>query len=297
MPVAENVASITLDRIMIATDFEPAAEAATAYAASLARHFSSALTVAHVIDLSLAAHSEAAMAGWPLEQVRHDSAENMDRVVHQLNSLGIDVRSRGIEAHTPAAAIVGLSELLDSNLIVMGASSRHGLSKLLVGSIAAGVIHHAKCPVLTLGPNAKISAQKEFRLHTVIFATDLLHHAAEKAATALAFAKESLAKVYICHVLDESAATGPGMIDLETEAELALLKLVPVSAYEWSNMEYVVQSGKAGENIVELAKKLGADLVVLGARPSALYRPHLSKSVVEHVIAEAECPVMTICMD
>jgi nucleotide-binding universal stress UspA family protein len=297
MPVAENVAPLTLDRIMVATDFGSAAEAATTYAGILARHFSSALTVAHVVDLSVATRSEAAMAGWPLEQMRHDSAENMSRVVRQLNSEGIDVRSRKIEAHRPAAAIVGLSETLDSDLVVMGTSSRQGLSKLIVGSCAQGVIHHAKCPVVTLGPKVKMGAQKDFRLQTVVFATDLLHQAAEKARIALAFAKESLAKVYICHVLDDPSINTLGMIDKESESELKLLRLVPASTYEWCNMEYVVRSGGAGENIVALAKNAEADLIVLGARPSASYSPHLSKSVVEHVLAEAECPVMTICMD
>jgi nucleotide-binding universal stress UspA family protein len=101
----------------------------------------------------------------------------------------------------------------------------------------------------------------------------------------------------MCHVVDNTSAEGLGMIDARTEAELALLRLVPASTYEWCNMEYVVQSGKAGERIVDLANNSGADLIVLGARPGGSYSPHLSKSVAEHVLANAECPVMTICMD
>jgi hypothetical protein len=41
--------------------------------------FSSTLTVAHVQDLSMATQSESAMAGWPLEQMRHDSADDTGR--------------------------------------------------------------------------------------------------------------------------------------------------------------------------------------------------------------------------
>ena len=140
------------------------------------------------------------MAGWPLEQMRHDSVENMGRTLSQLQSQGLDVRGRQIEAHNPAAAIVGLSEEIDADLVVMGSSARHGLNKLIVGSCAEGVIRHAKCPVVTLGPRVK--APIEEGLKTVVYATDLHHNALGKAATALAFAKDSLAKVYMCHIID-----------------------------------------------------------------------------------------------
>jgi nucleotide-binding universal stress UspA family protein len=298
MPIAEQATELALNRILVATDFGPAAEVATNYAAILARHFASALTLAHVIDLSLAAPSEAAMAGWPVEQMRQDSQERMDSVVHRLGMLGVNVRSREIESHNPAAAIVGLAELARVDLMVMGTNSRRGLSKLIVGSCAEGVIHHATCPVLTLGPKVKLPAQMDFSLRTVLFATDLHHQAVEKAGLALAFAKETLAKVYVCHVVREDATNELGLIDLESASEVALLRLVPPSVYDWCNMEYVVRSGKAGERIVELAKEAGADLIVLGARRQGSYNTtHLTKSVVEHVLAEAECPVMTLCAE
>lgn len=297
MPVAEKVASLTLDRIVVASDFNPAAVAATEYASVWAKHFSSALTVAHVVDLSVATRSEAAMAGWPLEQMRHDGADNMARTLTPLVSMGLNIRGQQLESHKPAAAIVSLAEELDADLLVIGTHARHGLSKLIMGSCAEGIIHHAKCPVMTLGPKAKTPAKEGFNLKTVIFATDLLHNAAEKAETALAFAQESLAKVYMCHILNETEADRLEAIDMRSESELALLRLVPVSTYEWCNMEYVVASGDIGEHIVALAKSTEADLIVLGARRTTSYATSLTKSVVESVLVEAECPVMTICTD
>jgi hypothetical protein len=49
------------------------------------------------------------------------------------------------------------------------------------------------------------------------------------------------------------------------------------------------------DGIVALAKSTKADLIVLGARRTTSYATNLTKSVVESVLAEAECPVMTIC--
>ena len=297
MPVAEKVAGLTLDRIVVASDFKPAAVAATEFASVWAKHFSSTLTVAHILDLSIASRSEAAMAGWPLEQMRQDCADNMGRALTPLINMGLNVRGQQLESFKPAAAIVGLADEIDADLLIIGTHARHGLSKLIIGSCAEGVIHHAKCPVLTLGPKVKSRVTEGFNLKTVIFATDLLHNAAKKAETALAFAKESLAKVYVCHILNDPQADRLETIHMRSESELALLKLVPVSTYEWCNMEYVVASGDIGKHIVALAKSTEADLIVLGARRTTSYATNLTKSVVESVLAEAECPVMTICAD
>ncbi len=297
MSVAEKVTALTLDRILVASDFKPAAVAATEYASVWAKHFSSTLTVAHVVDLSIATRSEAAMVGWPLDQMRQESADNMRRALTPLISMGLNVRGQKLEAYNPGAGIVELAEKIDADLLVIGAHARHSLNKLIMGSCAKGVIHHATCPVLTLGPKSKYRVTEGFNLKTVIFATDLRHNAAEKAATALAFAKESLAKVYMCHILNDTEADRLETADLQSESEVALLRLVPASTYEWCNLEYVVDSGDVGKQVVALAKRTEADLIVLGARRNISYATKVTKGVVESVLAEAECPVMTICTD
>jgi nucleotide-binding universal stress UspA family protein len=297
MSVAESITEIKLNRIVVATDFKSEAEAATEFAGALAKHFVSDLSVAHVLDLSLATRNEYSVPGRPLDEMRHEDAENMERTLNQLASQGCKVHSQQIESHNPAASIVALAESIEADLLVMGTSSRHGLNKLIVGSCAEGVIHHAKCPVVTLGPKTKRSFKDGLNLKTVIFATDLHHEATEKAGLALAFAKESLAKVYMCHILQDLPADRFGTADLRSESELALLRLVPSSTYEWCDMEYVIVSGDAGQRILELAKATNADLIVLGARRISSYLPRIAKSVVEHILANSECPVMTLCAD
>lgn len=297
MSTAEKAVGLTLDNIVVATDFGQAAEAATEYASTLAKHFSSKLTLVNVLDLSVATRSEAAMTGWPVEQMREDAAVNMERTLKQLESERINARGKKLESHTPAAAIVSASERIDADLLVVGTSSRHGLRKLMIGSCAEGVIHHAKCPVLTLGPKVETQAKASFRLRKVVFATDLNHHAVEKAGLALAFARESLAKVCMCHVLEAAGTDLSDLIYRQMDSEEALRKLVPGPTYEWCSPEFIVEFGNVAERIVALAKRTDADLIVLGARQSASYFTRLAKGVVEHVLAEASCPVMTICAD
>jgi nucleotide-binding universal stress UspA family protein len=296
MPVIESATGLTLDRIILATDFKPDSDAATEYARTVAKRFSSHLTVAHIIDLSVATRSEASMAGWPIEEMRHDSAENMERTVNKLTSLGLPVRGRKLEAHCPAAALVSLSEELEAGLIIMGTNSRRGLSKLIMGSCAEGVIHHAKCPVVTIGPNAKISPDQEFQLKSIVFATELNHDAALKADVAFALAKESDAKVYICHVVEQPFTATPFTVEVPLETESALRDLLPDSACRHCP-ECIVEFGGVPERILRLAKRTKADLIVLGTRRGGSYFAHLMQGVVGRVLAEANCPVMTICTD
>ncbi len=297
MLATEKAIGLKLDNIVVATDFGAAAETATGYASSLAKHFASKLTLVNVLDLSVATRSEAAMAGWPLEQMRENSAANMERTLSDLRDERIIARGKKLESHTPAAAIVSLSEKIDADLVVMGTNSRHGLGKMIIGSCAEEVIHQAKCPVIALGPKVKKQERAEFKLRKVVFATDLNHHAVEKAGFALAFAKESLAKVYLCNVLDSTGTDILNSIYRQLDAEAELRKLVPGPTYEWCRPEFVVEFGDVAERIVALAKRTEADLIVLGSRKSASYFAHVAKGVIEHVLAEANCPVMTISVD
>jgi nucleotide-binding universal stress UspA family protein len=297
MLATDKTIGLRLENIVLATDFGPAAEAATEYASSLAKHFSSKLTLVNVLDLSVATRSEAAMVGWPLEQMREENAENMTRALNELVRESINVRAKRLESHSPATAIVSFTEKADADLLVMGTTSRHGLNKFIVGSCAEGVIHHAKCPVITLGPRVKKQARAEFKLRKVVFATDLNHQAVEKAGLALALAREGLAKVYLCNILDSRGTDISNSIYRQLDAEAELRKLVPGPAYEWCTPEFIVEFGDVAERIVALTKRTEADLIVLGARENASYFTRLAKGAVEHVLAEATCPVMTICAD
>lgn len=297
MLATEKTIGLKLENIVVATDFGAAAEAATAYASTLAKHFSSKLTLVNVLDLSVASHSEAALAGWPLEQMREENDANMTRALNELIAESIDVRAKKLESHSPAAAIVSFTEKTGADLLVMGTTSRHGINSFIFGSCAAEVIHHAKCPVVTVGPRVNKETTAGFHLRRVVFATDLNHQAVEKARLALSFAREGLAKVYLCDVLDDRGTDISNSMYRQLDAEAELRKLVPGPAYEWCTPEFIVEFGDVAERIVALAKRTEADLIVLGARENASYFTHVGKGVVERVLAEARCPVMTICAD
>ncbi len=46
--------------------------------------------------------------------------------------------------------IVGLAKELGADLIVMGCRGRHGIRRMIGGSVSDAVIRHAPCPVLVV---------------------------------------------------------------------------------------------------------------------------------------------------
>jgi len=295
MPVIGDQVGLTLDRIVLATDFTPASEKAASYAVGLSKRFASTLSLVHIVDLSVVTRSEEAFVSLPLDQMRHDSAENQERLLSEVMMAGVRATAQTLESHLPAASIVNFATELRADLIVTGTNGRHGLSKAILGSCAEGIIRHATCPVLTIGPKAKSAPSGGFAFHTVVFATDFSSNAALEAAVALSFAQDSVAKVYLCHVLDRPGKDICETASIELNFESALQRLIPRSAYDWVCPERVVESGEVAPEILKLAKRVDADLIVLGAKQSGTWYAHLVEGTVGKVLMNAECPVMTVC--
>ena len=297
MAVTENQIDLLLNRIVVATDFTPISDPAVSFARDLARRFAAKLTVANVLDLTLVTPFEPALVGLPIATMRRQSAENLDGAVNDLKRTGLRVEGDTLEAYDPAAAILKLCDQVDADLLVIGTHARRGLSKMILGSCAEQVVHHAKCPVLTVGPNARIAGWEGFSFNTILFATDLKHDTTEKAAVALAFAQDSIAKIYLCHVLKPTKKDPQDVVQRQRKTEETLRRLIPESSYDWCSPECLVEEGQATQKILEIAHDVKADLIVLGARRNSTWLPHFEEGIVSSVVAAATCPVMTICTE
>ena len=76
------------------------------------------------------------------EQTNNDGNKNMDK---------IQLKTEVIRATKPIVGeIVDYAERENINLIVIGTRGRTGLKKMLLGSVASGVVTYATCPVLVV---------------------------------------------------------------------------------------------------------------------------------------------------
>jgi nucleotide-binding universal stress UspA family protein len=293
MPVLQRV-SVSLRNILFATDFSSASDLAASYARALALNFRSAVEIVHVFDPSKVTSYVEAILGVPVKDRRQVVNDTLEQLRSEFASAGIEARSSSPEAHRPQAALLKLSKEHDADLIVAGTHSRWGFERLAIGSTAEELIRNAVCPVLTVGPHATPAPDGPLVFRTIVYATDFSVEAAKAAAYALSFAQDSGGHLYFCHVAQAEATAGERK-SLDTRFKADLKRMIPESSYEWCTPETVVEHGDAAAGILNLAERVHADLIVLGARNASFWLTHIEHGLTPDLLAEATCPVMTVC--
>ena len=293
MPVLQRV-SVTVKNILVATDFSAVSDKAAAYAKALALNFRSNVEIVHVFDPSVVTSYVEAILGTPVKERHQLTNENLEKLRQDFAASGIEVRTSQPEGHRTHAALLRVARRHEADLIVAGTHSKWGLERLVLGSTAEELIRHSACPVLTVGPHAKQPADGPLVFRTIVYATDFSAQAAKAAVFALSFAQDSGAHVYFCHI-SAAEATPEESKALDATFKAALNKMIPESVYEWCSPETVVKHGDAAEAILELADRVHADLIILGARNASFWLTHVEHGLTPDLLAEATCPVMTVC--
>jgi nucleotide-binding universal stress UspA family protein len=295
MSTTEVVPSISVQRILLATDFSTVSEKATLYARALAQRFSSLVELAHVFDPSRVATYEDALLGLPVSERRQTSRDSLERLRNQFVSSGVETRTVSLEGHHPAPELLRVAKEQQIDLIVAGTTSKQGMERLLLGSTAEQLIRNATCPVLTVGPHTASIGELPLAFQAIIYATDLTPRAAKAALFAVSFAEDSGGRLYLCHVCDSSGEGSAQDTLSEKTFESLLRKMIPRSSYDWCSPECIVKHGDVSEAILSLAVRVKADLIVLGARHSSFWLTHVARGLTSELLAQATCPVMTVC--
>jgi len=94
------------------------------------------------------------------EAARVQVARIVDEVVALGQSLPIDKIAVYVVAGAPSERIVALATTLDADLIVLGTHSRHGLGRILLGSVAQEVLRRAPCGVFVIRPRDFLDGEK-----------------------------------------------------------------------------------------------------------------------------------------
>jgi nucleotide-binding universal stress UspA family protein len=294
MRVLEDKSIATLDHILVATDFEPESSKALLYARGMAQRFDARIDLLHVIDRSVSTPSEQALVGFPIEGMRKDSSINMERALTDLDISGVHAQGHTVESHLPSATIVSMASSIPTDLIVIGTHYRHGLNKFIHGSCAEGVIHHARHPVLIVGPHVEVRPSHRPVWHKVLLATDLKPDSLALAARTLQFSADSIDALEVCHIDDHDSNIADAF-ERHVRTESALNKLTSIPSFNSLHPISTVTFGDAAAGILKLAGRMQPDLIVLGAHRDVSWLSHLRSGVIDKIIELADCPVMTIC--
>jgi nucleotide-binding universal stress UspA family protein len=86
-----------------------------------------------------------------LETQKKDVKKWFDEIKNKLKSANIPVMDKIIiSASSIVGEIVGFADKEKVDLIILGTRGRTGFKKLLLGSVAEGVVTHSSCPVMVV---------------------------------------------------------------------------------------------------------------------------------------------------
>jgi nucleotide-binding universal stress UspA family protein len=138
-------------RILLAIDDSKHSEAATQMLLHQFQREAAEVHVIHVIEPLLIAsqfrQADIAALAAAEKSLLAESKKLVARAQDQLRKVGFEAQS-SVEEGDPRAVIVERASHWKTDLIILGSHGRKGLDRLLMGSVAEFVAHHAHCSVL-----------------------------------------------------------------------------------------------------------------------------------------------------
>jgi universal stress protein A len=136
--------------ILVPTDFSGNAEHALDYAVELAAKLGAKVHLLNVIAMQMfGAEYGVAVTQAMVEDVMRGNQEALDRLV-AARATKAAFGPAQLEFGDPRAVVEQTALKLGVDLIVMGTHGRHGMKRLLIGSVAESVVRTAPCPVLLI---------------------------------------------------------------------------------------------------------------------------------------------------
>ena len=291
LPVTPN---ISLRNILFATDFSSCSEAALPYAIGVSRRYHSLLNIVSVVSAEIC---EDAQPPDPFF-FRHSAVDKMEHLVASEMLQGINHHEFVEESEGDFPLV--LAELIRRHkidLVVLGTHGRGGAKKVLLGSVSEEIVYSAPCPVLTVGPDVSTKPIAELKLRKILCSTDLMPGSARNLAYALFLTDTEHAHVSLMHTVERHGNVRPGYLEGEREGAMKRLEqLVPLGTEPSVEMELIVEVGAPAEQILKVAERQDADLIVMG--PHSTVHPRVSAHfpwVTAHqVLCHAHCPVLTV---
>lgn len=144
-------------RIVVAVDGSPTAKRALAEAIRLAGASGASLLLLHVTEepLPLMIEGDWTLPAIPLEQYQELGRRILEEAAAQAAAAGVQAQTKLVEAagRRIGRVVSEEAQAWQADLIVAGTHGRRGLDRLLLGSVAEGIVRTARVSVL-LVPSA-----------------------------------------------------------------------------------------------------------------------------------------------
>ena len=284
-----------IENILFPVNFSPACFAMAPFVQRAAAVLSAKVTLVHVFDPI--AHSSFELYVRPLPEVEE---ERRNLAQDKLSSFLVSEfppfhNARALACGDVATQICDFARQRRFDLIVMPTHAGR-FRRMLLGSTTAKVLDEADCLVMTT-QHAETITPRPLEHREWVCAIGLtadservLRYAAEVAATAHA-------NLSIIHAIPGDPAL-PVQLDLEgevqsAESQEARRRLDKLQRVVGSQVRTLVAIGPLKQALLEAARRLGADALIIGRSPEAGSFGRI-RDLTYTVIRDAPCPVLSI---
>jgi nucleotide-binding universal stress UspA family protein len=293
--------------ILFPTDFSHSSHAALKYAVAFARSGSGRVVMVNVQATKvpsnlLTLHADSVAEDW-LQQLRTDAKSLLSNPAFKK----VDVDVAFVDGEAPTAiAQAAVDHEIDLMTVVMR-GGRKRFARAFGGSIAEEIVAESPCAVLAIRPPQRDFAEPrdgkwEISLKRILLATNFRPSSAAATQLATHIANHMSAELNAVYVIGDYFEQ---ISSLFPEGGLAALtrlrshveeRMDHLARTDGSRAQTHVVEGRPYEEIVRLAVKSEADLIVIGtAVHNALFggTPVLG-SEIERVIRNSPCPVLCV---
>ena len=149
MSATNNTSKQIFSKVLVAIDGSEKCMDAAEYSICISERYNAQLYALNVIRVDPDLFISAKMPDYILE-MKNESQKYLDKVKLKAREKTIQIKTEIIASLNVAGGIVEYAKNKNINLIVIGTRGISGFKKLLIGSVASGVITYAHCPVLVV---------------------------------------------------------------------------------------------------------------------------------------------------
>jgi nucleotide-binding universal stress UspA family protein len=233
-----------------------------------------------------------------LEYIEPDSLQRAE--ARSLAPLARRARAHGVHCRVVVRPGNAADQILETareagaGRIVIGTHAPGHFSKLLIGSVAESVMRRAHVPVLVVGPEVVTTPEETSGPQVVLCAVSRVETGAPVAAFAAEIADKHHARLVLQHVIRAQECKDVLAHRCIQEIEGQLLEMVPTRLRHKVHPQAVVMPGEPAQKLLDQSHALHADLIVMGAHGASAFSAITRHGVVYRVMAESQCPVMTL---
>ncbi|MCQ4363666.1 MULTISPECIES: universal stress protein [Mycobacterium] len=281
--------------VLVGVDGSPASNAAVVWAARDAEIKNLPLTVVHVVNTDVATWPPMpypeTWGVWQQDEGRKVLAEAV-KIAEEavLTDRKLTVKTDLVHS-TPVSAMIEMST--DAAIVVLGSAGRGAVARLLLGSVSASLVRHARCPVAIIHDEDPLMPHPQRA--PVLLGID--GSPASEAATAVAFDEASRRGVELIALHawnDVEVVELPGLDwdKVKAEAEITLAERLAGWQETYPDVKVcrVVVCDRPARQLV--ARSESAQLVVVGSHGRGALSGMLLGSVSNAVVHSARMPVI-----